>query len=191
MTRRLLQVAAAIALFALLAWGATRLLERLFETDAATIAAPPPVVVADTPHIQATLFYATTDGLALTAVRRDVPLAADPLAQGRVILNQQLEPAPSPFVSVIPPGTTLRGFYLTDGGDAFVDLSREAITAHPGGSFLELLTVQALVQSVTSSLPSARRVQILVEGEEVETLAGHVDLRRPIAPDPSVVRGRQ
>ena len=187
MTRRLLQVAAAIALFALLAWGATRLLERLFETDAGTIPAPPPVV-ADTPHIQATLFYATTDGLALTAVRRDVPLAADPLAQGRVILNRQLQPAPSPFVSVIPPGTRLRGFYLTDDGDAFVDLSREAIAAHPGGSFLELLTVQALVQAVTSSLPSARRVQILIEGEEVDTLAGHVDLRRPIAPDPSVVR---
>ena len=184
MTRRVLQVAGAIALFALLAWGATRLLEGLFEPEAGNTAAPPPVV-ADTPHIQATLFYATTDGLALIAVRRDVPLAADPLAQGRVILGQQLQPAPSPFVSVIPPGTTLEGFYVTERGDAFVDLSHQASSAHPGGSFLELLTVQAIVQSVTSSLPSVRRVQILIEGREVETLAGHVDLRRPIAPDPN------
>jgi hypothetical protein len=187
MTRRVLQVAGAIALFALLAWGATRLLEQLFEPEAGTTAAPPPVV-PDTPHIQATLFYATADGLALIAVRRDVPLAANPLAQGRIILSLQLQPAPPPFVSVIPQGTTLRGFYVTDRGDAFVDLSREAASAHPGGSFHELLTVQAIVQSVTSSLPSARRVQILVEGKEVDSLAGHVDLRRPIAPDPSVVR---
>jgi hypothetical protein len=173
MTRRVLQVAGAIALFALLAWGATRLLEQLFEPEAGTTAAPPPVV-PDTPHIQATLFYATADGLALIAVRRDVPLAANPLAQGRIILSLQLQPAPPPFVSVIPQGTTLRGFYVTDRGDAFVDLSREAASAHPGGSFLELLTVQAIVQSVTSSLPSARRVQILVEGKEVDSLAGHV-----------------
>jgi hypothetical protein len=187
MTRRVLQVAVAIALFALLAWGATRLLERLFEAAPPGTAVPPPAV-ADTPHIQATLFYGTTDGLALVAVRREVPLAADPLAQGRIILSQQLQPAPAPFVSVIPQGTTLRGFYVTERGDAFVDLSREAASAHPGGSFFELLTVQAIVQSVTSSLPAARRVQILIDGKEVDSLAGHVDLRRPIAPDPSIVR---
>lgn len=177
----------AIALFGLLAWGGTRVLERLVAPTVEPSPAPPPAV-ADTPHIQATLFYATTDGQALIAVRRDVPLAADPLAQGRVILSQQLQAAPAPYVSVIPPGTALRGFYVTQQGDAFVDLSSQAASAHPGGSFLELLTVQAIVQAVTSSLPSVRRVQILIEGREVDTLAGHVDLRRPIAPDPSVVR---
>ena len=183
MTRRTAQIAAAIVLVAIVAWGGTRVLERLIDPRGRTGIAPA-TVTADTPHIQATFFYATTDGLSLIAVRRDVPLEANAVAQGRVILTQQLQPAPAPYVSVVPAGTTLRGFYVTDRGDAFVDLSREASAAHPGGSFLELLTVQAIVQSVTSSLPSARRVQILIDGKEVDTLAGHVDLRRPIAPDP-------
>jgi hypothetical protein len=43
------------------------------------------------------------------------------------------------------------------------------------------------VQTVTANLPPARRVQILIDGKEVDTLAGHVDLRRPLAPDPSVI----
>jgi hypothetical protein len=33
---------------------------------------------------------------------------------------------------------------------------------------------------VTENLPAIRSVQILVDGREVDTLAGHVDLRRPL-----------
>ena len=56
------------------------------------------------------------------------------------------------------------------------------------GSLQELLTVYALVNAVTANLPVASRVQILVDGREVDTIAGHVDLRRPLAEDPSLVR---
>jgi hypothetical protein len=37
-------------------------------------------------------------------------------------------------------------------------------------------------------LPSIQRVQILIDGREADTLAGHVDLRRPLTPDPMLVR---
>lgn len=188
MTRRLLQIAGVSAVFALLAWGGTRVLERLVDPPAGDTGQPSAPAVIDTAHIQATFYYGSSDGLALVPLRRDVPLAADPLAQGRVILAEQLQPAPAPYVSVIPAGTTLRALYVTPSGEAFVDLSREAATAHPGGSFFELLTVQAIVQAMTSNLPSVRRVQILVDGKEVDTLAGHVDLRRPMGPDASIVR---
>jgi spore germination protein GerM len=91
-------------------------------------------------------------------------------------------------VSVIPPGTTLRAFYVTQQGDAFVDLSPNVTTGHPGGSYTELLTVHAIVNAVTANLPTVQRVQILVDGKEADTLAGHVDLRRPLSRDASFVR---
>jgi hypothetical protein len=90
-------------------------------------------------------------------------------------------------VSVIPKGTTLRAFFVTERGDAFVDLSRDVSTAHPGGSLTELLTVHAIVNAVTANLPAVQRVQILVDGREVDTLAGHVDVRRPLVRDASLV----
>ena len=117
-----------------------------------------------------------------------MPLAEDLVAQGRQILTAQLEPAPEPYVSVIPEGTMLRAFYVTERGDAFVDLSREVSANHPGGSFTELLTVYAIVNAVTANLPAVQRVQILVDGKEADTLAGHVDLRRPLQRDKSLVR---
>ena len=183
-----LPIASGIALLGLLAWGVTVLLERLTTPRAPVAAASTPAAPAETPHIAATLFYAAPEGDALIPVRREVPLAEGIEAQGRQILIGQLAPAPEPHVSPIPPGTTLRAFYVTERGDAFVDLSSEVSSAHPGGSLTELLTVHAIVNAVIANLPAVQRVQITVDGKEADTLAGHVDIRRPLLRDASLVR---
>ncbi len=185
--RRILPAAIGVALLALLAWAVTSLLQRLTSRDATTPPVTTPATPAETPHIAATLFYAAPEGDALVPIRREVPLAEGLVAQGRQLLIAQFAPPPSPYISAIPAGTTLRAFYVTDKGDAFVDLG--GITAaHPGGSLTELLTVYAIVNAVTANLPAVKRVQILVDGKEVDALAGHVDVRRPLARDTSLVR---
>jgi spore germination protein GerM len=186
--KRLLPIASGIILLGLLAWGVTAALDRL--TRPAPVAATTPADgnAAATAHITATLFYATAEGDALVPVRREVVLAEGVVGQGRQIIAAQLEPAPEPYVSPIPAGTMLRAFYATERGDAFVDLSPEVSRAHPGGSLAELLTVHAIVNAVTANLPAVRRVQILIEGREVDTIAGHVDIRRPLVRDVSLVR---
>jgi spore germination protein GerM len=186
--RQWLPIAAGVALLALLAWGVTALLDRLTRPAAPPAAVATARPAAETPHIAATLFYAAPDGDALVPVRRDVPLAQGIEAQGREILISQLAAPPQPHVSPIPAGTMLRAFYVTDRGDAFVDLSPEVSTAHPGGSLTELLTVQAIVNAVIANLPAVQRVQIMVNGKEVDTIAGHVDIRRPLTRDTSLVR---
>ena len=129
----------------------------------------------------AVLFYVAEDGTALVRAAREVAFGEDTLARARIIAEEQLAPPPTPLMSPFPEGTTLHAVYLTDGGDAFVDLSREVTLAHPGGSLDELFTVYALVNALTTNLQEITAVQILVEGQEVDTLAGHVDLRRPLA----------
>ena len=51
------------------------------------------------------------------------------------------------------------------------------------GSSEEVGAVQSLVLTVTKNLPAVTRVILLVGGEPVETLAGHVDLTHPLLPD--------
>lgn len=186
--KRALQIAAGIVLLAALAYGVMRGLEYLVTPRVTSEPDAPAAASEEVPHITATLYYADADGAALVPVRREVPLAEGTVAQGRAILTAQLGAAPAPHVSVIPPGTTLRAFYVTERRDAFVDLSREAAANHPGGSFFELMTVYAIVNAVTTNLPAVQRVQILVDGKEADTLAGHVDLRRPLTRDLSLVR---
>ena len=43
------------------------------------------------------------------------------------------------------------------------------------------VTLTVGTQSLTVNLPAVTSVQVLVDGKEVDTLAGHVDLRRPLA----------
>ena len=189
MTRRRWMIVAAVVLsVGLLAVGLFLSIENLVPPRRVSVTEPPPPPPVATAHITATLFYGSLDGQALVPLRREVPFAETLVAQGAQILRAQLDGAPAPLVSVIPRGTKLRAFYVTDVGDAFVDLSPEVSSAHPGGSLMELLTVYAIVNAVTANLPKVQRVQILVEGREVDTIAGHIDVRRPLARDRSLVR---
>jgi spore germination protein GerM len=156
-----------------------RLTSRLATKGAGTVA---PASVPTTPgrKIKARLFYVAEDGTGLTSVERDVPYGEAVIDQAREIVAAQLTPVVEPLVSAVPPGTTLRAVFITDSGDAYVDLSREVVTAHSGGTLNELLTVYTVVNVLTANLPAITSVQLLVDGKEVETLAGHVDLRRPL-----------
>ena len=127
-----------------------------------------------------TLYYVSGDGMRLVGVPRQLARGANATAQARAILEQQLADPPAPLTSPIPPGTSLRAVYLTGDGDAFVDLTEEIALGHSGGSREELFTVYAIVNALTTNLASVDAVQILVDGVEVDTLVGHVDLQRPL-----------
>ena len=142
-----------------------------------------PATAAEARKIRARLFYANADGTSLSAVEQEVTYGEGSLEQARRIIEAQLAAPPPQLTSVIPDGTRLRTVFLTTGGDAYVDLSPELRANHPGGTTNEILTVYALVSALTSNLPAVTGVQILIDGKEVDTLAGHLDLRRPIEPD--------
>lgn len=131
----------------------------------------------------ATMFYVAADGLGLVRREIEVPYGADTLSRARIIVERQLERAPRQLRSAFPRGTRLRALYLADDGSLFVDLSGEVTTEHSGGSLDELLTVYALVNALTTNVADVNAVQILVDGREVDTLAGHIDLRRPLTPN--------
>jgi hypothetical protein len=193
MTRRgVVSVIVATALVGAAAWALTRGLERVMTRRPVTEGAPPAAAepaAAPVRHITATLYYASADGQSLVPAQREVPFGEGPVEQGRHIVQAQLELGPpAPLVAAVPPGSTLRSFYVSDRGDAFVDLGPEIVANHPGGSAAELLTVYAIVNAVTANLPALTRVQILVDGKEVDSLAGHVDLRRPLQRNDTLVR---
>jgi spore germination protein GerM len=150
-------------------------------TAAKTVAAVPPAAPAPPGRkIKARLFYVAEDGSHLTAVERDVAYGESAVDQAREIVAAQIAPVAEPLVSAVPPGTALRALYVTEHGDAFVDLSRDVASNHPGGTTSELLTIYTIVNALTANLPAVTGVQVLVDGKEVQTLAGHVDLRRPL-----------
>jgi spore germination protein GerM len=181
MSRRAALVAAAIVFAVAAAWFLLFVVPRWYAPKAPAAAGTPAQAPATAERkITATLYYISEDGLSLQAVKREVPFGEPVVEQARHIVEAQLGPAPSPLLAPVPAGTVLRALFLTERGDAFVDLSADVTTKHPGGSLDELFTVYAIVDALTVNLPAITRVQLLVEGKEVDTIAGHVDVRHPL-----------
>jgi len=49
----------------------------------------------------------------------------------------------------------------------------------------ESLAVYAIVNSLAANIPAVKRVKILVEGQQVDTLGGHADLTESFTPGPT------
>jgi len=130
--------------------------------------------------IHATLFFVAEDGTQLVSVGRDVPFAETPEDQARRILESLAQAPTGGLGSALPTGTSVRSVFLTAHGEAFADFGPEIVANHAGGSLEESLTVFAIVNALTVNLPNITAVQILVSDKEVDTLAGHLDLRRPL-----------
>ena len=95
-------------------------------------------------------------------------------------MEELLRGPTSDAVSPLPEGTKLRRAYLDERSKVlYLDFSRELRTRHWGGSAGELLTIRALVTTIAANMPEVEAVQILVEGHEVETIAGHVETSEP------------
>lgn len=180
---------ALVLLAAVLVWGLFVGLPRWVAVRRTAPAPPPPAAATAEPErkIRARLFYVADDGHGLAGVEREVAYGSDPAAQARAILEAQFAEPTAPLVSAIPAGTKVRAVYVA-GADAYVDLTNEIVTAHPGGSLNETLTVQTVVAAITANLPAVTRVQILVDGKEVDSLSGHVDLRQPLTRSDDWVR---
>ena len=92
------------------------------------------------------------------------------------------------LIPTLPPQTRLLSLHVDEEGLAKVSFSKAFTADHPGGSSAEIMTVYSIVNSLTTNFPQIKRVQILVEGKEIESIAGHLSLKRPIPPKADLIR---
>lgn len=72
-------------------------------------------------------------------------------------------------------------------GLATVDFSPELKSKHSGGSTGENFTVFSLVDTLTE-FPEVTNVQILIDGQKIDTLAGHLDTSEPFIRDNTLIK---
>lgn len=79
--------------------------------------------------------------------------------------------------NIIPRRAKLNAVKL-DGDKLTVDFSGEIVKNFVGGSTGEEMLIGSVVNTLTE-FPEVKKVRILVDGEEVESLSGHMDLTQP------------
>jgi hypothetical protein len=133
--------------------------------------------------ISVKLFFEAADRRGLVPEERTVPFRPELSEQIRVVAEELIRGSRQGLLAPLHPETRVLDVFLTARGVAYLDLSQQASLGQAGGAEAELHSVYAIVDSIIENFPAVRRVQILIEDRPAETLAGHVDLSRPLAAD--------
>jgi spore germination protein GerM len=134
------------------------------------------------------LYFADRDNYYLMSEQRVVSHSGDAVDYARSIVEALIKGPQTSLVRTIATDTELRANYITPDGVCYVDLSEAVGKDHPGGCNSELLTIYSVVNSLILNVPEIKRVKLLIDGKEVQTLAGHIDLVFPLEANMLLIR---
>jgi hypothetical protein len=128
-----------------------------------------------------TLYFADADEPSIRPEARELAVGRRLDEQVRQVVDALIAGPTSNAISTIPTGTQLLSVMVdADSGTVYLDFSSELVAAHPGGSAAEYCTVASIVRTVGDNFPELQRVQLLVDGSQVESIAGHVRADQPL-----------
>jgi len=134
-----------------------------------------------------TLYFGTKDGYLRKELRT---ISGLPTAdRGKELIEELIKgtTAEDDTLNVLPQGTKVLDYkFDAEKGLATVDLSEQVYAAT--GSMGEIFAVYSIVNTLTE-LPGIEKVQFLVEGKVVETIAGHIYLKEPVERDLQLMEG--
>lgn len=130
------------------------------------------------------LVYPEWDATGYVTEERQIT-SRDRAGEDLLNLMRQLCEGPkiSGSVSPFPKGTMANAaFFNPEDGSVVLDFSMELVTGHPGGSTAEAATLTSILRTVALNFPNTRSCIILVDGSQVETLAGNLNLEQAFDP---------
>lgn len=155
----------------------TAKIEQPSEEQARRELTPPTSANTGNPVVKAKMFWASAeDETSLAPVNIDLALSADPVLRAKQVLNTLLAGPVDSDLRTLPPDAALLAFYLLPDGTGIADFSEALGTSTPSGIQSEQLAVDSIARTLEANVPQVRRLKILIHGQEVETLAGHLDL---------------
>ncbi len=130
---------------------------------------------------EVTLYFGSHDGGSLVAEHRQIVSSRNILENLRRVLEELVSGPEGEAMASLPASARLRGVFIHD-RTAFIDFSQEIVKDFAGGTTAEYVLISSLVQTVCANFPEVDAVRILVEGEEVNTVGGHLLVSRPLKP---------
>lgn len=160
--------------------GLHRRVKHLAETQSADEKArhevlAPPISTPTDVTAKAQIFWASGPD-SVAPVEVELPLSADAVERSKQLLRKLISDPPTPDQRTLPADATLLDFYMLPDGTAVADFSDAVASEMPSGILSEQLAVDSVARTLAINVPGLRRLKILIHGQEVDTLAGNVDL---------------
>jgi spore germination protein GerM len=135
----------------------------------------------------ATLYFGDERSDFLIPEFRTMATIHDPAEKAAALVQELIHGPTARGVRTVPRQTKIIGSKMGENGLLNLNFSPELVHYHPGGSTAELLTVYSIVNTLTVNIPEIKKVQLLFDGNTIETLKGHFDCSVPVSPRPELV----
>ena len=135
--------------------------------------------------VTAKLFWASDTLLGTLAANNvQLSLSTKRAERAKQLIAALISRPPSEANRTLPADTTMLQFYVLPDGTAVADFSEALSGAMPSGILSEQMAVDSIVHTLEANITGIRQLKILIRGQEMDTLAGHVDLTGffPLAP---------
>jgi len=134
------------------------------------------------------LYFSDPASEYLIGEKREIAKRGDVEDEAEELISELTKGPKGKLILTLPAKTKLLDLQLDERGIARVNFSKELSKDHPGGSSAEMMTIYSIVNSLTLNFPEIKRVQILVEGKSMETIAGHISAGQPIGSNPGLIK---
>lgn len=155
------------------------------QKDKTPAPASSPVVISESAETQlqkCTLYFFDINSLRLAGEERELDLSPDVNERLKQTITELLGGSISGLYQTIPAGTVLYEVYVDEQSTAYLDFSHHLKDEHIGGTTSESLTIAAILRTVRMNFADEiRKVQILIEGLETDTIGGHIDISKPLS----------
>lgn len=165
--------------------GTLYIIERSKQT-VVPVAPPPPPAAAYPSEVlpepqDLNIFLLDSTAMMLVPVKIERLLHRELTQRLHQVVTALIQETPPNFRNTIPRGTELNEVYIDSQQTAYLDFSSHLTDGHIGGTTAEFLTVTAILRTVFDAFPDEiKQIQILIDGKEIETIAGHLNLSQPL-----------
>lgn len=130
---------------------------------------------------QVTLYFSDTNERFLFPEKRFIPMDKTREGQAREMVKALVDGSKTGLVNTFPLKTDIISVKIEPDQTARINFGRNLVANHPGGSASEMATVYSLTNTLIANIPDIKKVRILIEGNEQESLKGHIDIRNPFS----------
>jgi len=127
--------------------------------------------------LHVTLYFSDANERFLLPEKRYVPKDVSPELQAHEIVKALIEGSKTGLINTFPDKTELLKIRMEGPETALVSFGHNLVENHPGGSASEMATIYSLTNTLIVNMPEIKKVKILIDGKEQDSIRGHVSIR--------------
>lgn len=134
-----------------------------------------------TPHtktLKINLYFAGPGFDKLQTEEREIYQSPDISDLAKQAIIELIKGPQTGLIQTIPEGTILQEVFIDRFHNITIDFSQELSSNHPGGTWAGIMTIGSIVYTLINNFTGIQKVYILIAGEEIPTLTGHLNLKQ-------------